>query len=147
MKENAKIQIDLWSLQAEAERSDGHEAFKPLSGAPNCRVGVGSRLTTAKKPTFFVEVLVNLCREHQPLDLRSVENHVILLKQLRIRGYTLNCEEDGCISCELVVRPDKVFEECRAVTLLTEECTQPRRNELTNNVSRHRESTADKGGE
>jgi len=112
MKETNRINID--SLQKEA-KSKHNEAFKVLARMQNCRVGVGARFELAENPSFFVEVLVILCTIDRSVNLELVEKNLFLLKQLEKRGYVLNCEEDGSISCELTVSSKNLIAECEAI--------------------------------
>ncbi|MFX0201473.1 MAG: hypothetical protein ACFFCW_35600 [Candidatus Hodarchaeota archaeon] len=112
MGETNRININ--SLKKEA-KSKHNEAFQVLARMQNCRVGVGARLESAETPSFFVEVLVNLCTSDRSVNLELVEMNLLLLKQLEKRGYVLNCEEDGSISCELTVSSKNLIAECTAI--------------------------------
>ena len=118
MKKVSKINIQ--SLQEEAKKSEVKEAFTVVAKMQNCRIGVGARLESPETSAFFVEVLVSLFTSHHPLNLDLVEKNLFLLRQLDERGYVLNCEEDGCISCELIVPSEKLITECEATTLIIE---------------------------
>ncbi len=120
--------IDLHKLEEGARRSYDHEAFRVVKGIQNCRIGVGSRLASSGGFAFFIEVLVNLCEEHHPLDLDSMESYLLALRQLKNRGYSLSCEGNGCISCEFVAETSSVVKEYKAASAIVEIC-QPRRNE------------------
>ena len=113
MKEANRISVA--SLQGEAKKSEGKEAFKVLVKMQNCRIGAGARYESAESATFFVEVLVNLCNSHHPVNLDLVEKNFVLLRQLEKRGYVLNCEEDGSISCELAVPSKNLISECKTI--------------------------------
>lgn len=110
------------SLQEEARKSEDKEAFRILDKINNCRVGVGARSEPSDNCAFFIEVLVSLCNDHNPVDLNLIERKLSLLRRLTEKGYVLNCEEDGCISCELAVKPDEVTEECKAVSSMVQSC-------------------------
>ena len=112
MKETNGINID--SLLKEA-KSEHNEAFQVLARMQNCRVGVGARLESGEYPSFFIEVLVRLCTSDRSVNLELVETNLRLLKQLEKRGYVLNCEEDGSISCELPVSLKNLIAECEAI--------------------------------
>jgi hypothetical protein len=110
-KTKAAKDIRIHSLQEQAKKSEDGEAFRVLTRIYNCRIGVGARVEPTEKPTFFIEVLVSVCRGRDPVDLDRIEKSLFLLRQLKKRGYVLNCEEDGCISCELTVSPRNLIAE------------------------------------
>ena len=112
MNEINRINID--ALQKKA-KSEHNEAFQVLTRMQNCRVGVGARPESAENPSFFVEILVTLCTSEHSVNLELVEKALLLLKQLEKRGYVLNCEEDGSISCELTVSLKNLKAECEAI--------------------------------
>jgi hypothetical protein len=118
MKKTSKI--DIQSLQEEAKKSEVNEAFTIVTKMQNCRIGVGARLESPETSAYFVEVLISLCTSHHPVNLDLAEKNLFLLRQLDKRGYMLNCEEDGCISCELIVSSEKLIAECEAATLIIE---------------------------
>lgn len=101
---NAASKINVHSLQEEARKSEDKEAFTVLAKVGNCRIGVGVRLKLLAEPTFFVEVLVSLCTSQDAVDLNLIDRGLSLLRRLEQNEYVLNCEEDGCISCELTVQ-------------------------------------------
>ena len=109
------------SLQEEAERSGDNEAFTVLGKIGDCRIGTGARLESPKEPTFFIEVLVSLCAGHDQVNLNIMKRKLSLLKRLHQKGYVLNCEEDGCMSCELTVRSKGLTAECMTANLILEE--------------------------
>ena len=121
MKKINRITIN--SLQQEAKMSEHNEAFQVLTRMQNCRVGVGARLESVENPSFFVEVLVSLCTSDHTVNLDLVEKNLHLLKQLEKRGYALNCEDDGSISCELTVSSNNLAAECEAIINLVGENT------------------------
>ncbi|HYB93297.1 MAG TPA: hypothetical protein VED00_04060 [archaeon] len=115
--------IDIQSLQEEAKKSQDNEAFTVLAKLRNCRIGVGARLESSAEPTFFIEVLVSLCTSHDDIDLGLIEKKVSLLSRLKKRGYQLNCEEDGCISCELTIPSKNLIEEYAVTNSMIKKCT------------------------
>lgn len=116
MKETNRIRT--YSLREEAKKSEDKEAFKVLAKTQSCRVGVGARFESGKNPSYFVEVLVSLCTSDRSVNLDLMEKNLLLLKQLEKRGYVLNCEEDGSISCELTVHSKNLTAECEATSLI-----------------------------
>jgi hypothetical protein len=122
MKEAGKNVIH--SLQEEAKKSEDDEAFTVVTKIKNCRIGVGARLESPENIVFFVEVLVNLCTSHHPVNLDFVEKRLLLLRQLEERGYVLNCEEDGCISCELTIPSKNLIAECEVTSSIIKKYTE-----------------------
>jgi len=120
MKEINGINID--SLLKKA-KSKHNEAFQVLARMQNCRVGVGARLESVEYPSFFIEVLASPCTNDRAVNLEFVETNLRLLKQLEKRGYVLNCEEDGSISCELTVSSKNLAAEYEAIINLVGENT------------------------
>jgi hypothetical protein len=112
MKAINGINIDSLLIEAKSEHD---EAFQVLARMQNCWVGVGARLESAEYPSFFIEVLISLCTSDRSVNLELVETNLILLKQLEKRGYVLNCEEDGSISCELTISSKNLIAECEAI--------------------------------
>jgi len=108
------------TLQEEAEKSGDNEAFTVLAKIGNCRIGMGARLESARDPTFFIEVLVSLCTGHDQVNLDIMERKLSLLKRLNQKGYVLDCEEDGCVSCELTVQSKSLTAECMAAGSILE---------------------------
>jgi len=118
-------EINIHSLQKEAENSGDKEAFTVLDKMHNCRIGVGARLESPAKPIFFIEIITNLCANHHAVvDLNLLEKNLLILRQLKERGYLLTCEEDGTISCELAVPSENLLTEYEAAILIIEECVE-----------------------
>jgi len=103
--------IDIQALQKDAENSEHKEAYRVLDRSSNYRIGVGARLTPSGQPSFFLEVVVQSCLESSEVDLQLLEKDLMFLKELKARGYSLNCEGDGSISCEVTVSPQNVASE------------------------------------
>jgi hypothetical protein len=120
MKEANKIDIN--SLQEEAKKSEDKEAFTVLVRTHSYRVGVGARLTAPANPIFFVEIIASLCPSHHAVNLHSLKKNLHTLKQLKERGYMLTCEEDGIVSCELVVPSKDLAAEYKAAILMVKKC-------------------------
>ena len=106
-----KLQIDFQDLQEEAERSEHKEAFRVLERRNDYRMGVGARLETPHHPSFFVEVLVNICQRSSKVDLVVLQEKLELLKELQARGYSMSCQDYSCISCETTVSSDNIASE------------------------------------
>jgi len=84
------------------------------------RIGTGARLESPSKPLFFLEVLIYMCAANSTVDLKSIERNLTILKQLGKRGYSLSCEEGGCISCEIAVPPQSLAIEYKAAKSIIE---------------------------
>jgi hypothetical protein len=122
MKEASKI--NAYTLQEEAKKSEDKEAFTVLARTRSCRVGVGARIESPAKPIFFIEIISSFCADHHGVNLNFLEKNLLILRQLKERGYVLTCEEDGTVSCELAVPFEKLTVECEAAILIIEKCTE-----------------------
>lgn len=109
--------IDIQDLQKDAENSEHGEAYRVLDKSSNYRIGAGARLTPSGQPSFFFEVVVQSCLESSEVDLQLLEKKLVFLKKLKARGYSLNCEGDGSISCEVTVSSQNVASEYEAIRL------------------------------
>ncbi len=108
---------DIHALRNDAEASEHGEAYRVLDRSNNYRIGVGARLTSGQ-PSFFLEVVVRSCLESSDVDLQLLEKNLVLLKRLQTREYLLNCEDDGCISCEITVSPQNITSEYETIQLI-----------------------------
>ena len=109
--------IDIQALQKDAENSEHGEAYRVLDKSSNYRIGVGARLTPSGQPSLFFEVVVQSCLESSEVDLQLLEKSLAFLKELKARGYSLNCEGDGSISCEVTVSPRNIASEYETIRL------------------------------
>ena len=109
--------IDIQALQKDAENSEHKEAYRVLDKSSNYRIGAGARLTPSGQPSFFFEVVVQSCLESSEVDLQLLEKNLVFLKKLKARGYSLNCEGDGSISCEVTVSSQNVASEYEAIRM------------------------------
>lgn len=91
--------IDLEALKREARSSPRGESYTHLESCEDKRVGVGARIKQ-EEVQYFVEVVIPLCRGEK-VNIPKLEKKTTLLKALEKRGYTLICEDDGSISCEI----------------------------------------------
>ena len=119
MKETNMIDTD--SLQEKAKKSEDEEAFLVMSRTSNYRVGVGARLKAPANSIFFVEIIASLCFNHHTVNLKSLEKNLRVLRKLKKRGYTLICNEDGTISCELALPSEELEAEFEAAKLIIED--------------------------
>ncbi|MBN1358462.1 hypothetical protein JW988_06805 [Candidatus Bathyarchaeota archaeon] len=109
MKESETL--DVKALLEEAKASEHGEAYRTLDKNPNFRIGVGVRLTTPNKHSFFVEILLYLCPSFKNADLNVLEKSLNCLKELKSRNYALTCQDGNCVSCEATVSPTRLTEE------------------------------------
>jgi len=98
--------VDLEALWREAQ------SFPRGETTGNYRIGVGAR---RGQGNYFIEVIATLCREGRP-NLDEMEEKLRLIKELKARGYSLICEDDGSISCEMQLPRSRVESEVRALT-------------------------------
>jgi len=106
---------DIQALAKEAENSEHKEAYRVLSKDNNCRIGVGARLAPSGQLSFFIEVLVYLFTEPSEIDLPLLERKLEFLEELEKRGYSLACQDDSCISCEIIIAPRNLASECETI--------------------------------
>jgi len=116
---------DIQTLAKEAKNSEHKEAYKVLSKDGNCRIGIGARLAPSGQLSFFIEVLVYLFTEPSEIDLPLLETKLEFLRELEKRGYSLACQDESCISCEITIAPRNLASEyetirseiCKRITL------------------------------
>jgi hypothetical protein len=116
MKETTRIDIEI--LKAEAETSEHGESYRVLEKSPNYRIGVGARLKASGQVLCFLEVIVHLCPRTPEVDTAFIEKGVTLLEELQTREYSLSCEDDGSISCEIDVAHENLHAEHEAIKSL-----------------------------
>jgi hypothetical protein len=93
--------INTKTLLKTAESSEDNEAYQPIAKTEQCRVGIGARLPLpAQTPTFFVEIVVNMCPACTKADLNFLERALNVLKALEQKGYMLTCQDGNSILCE-----------------------------------------------
>ncbi len=94
--------VNAKDLLRQAKASEHKEAYRPVNKTVNYRVGVGARLplSPAQSPTFFVEVIINMCPACSKVDLAFLERALTCLKTLEQNGYSLTCQDGNSILCE-----------------------------------------------
>jgi len=117
------LQISFQDLQEEAERSEHKEAFRVLERRNDYRIGVGARLEMPRHPSFFVEVLVQICRRSSKVDLILMREKLQLLEELQARGYSLSCQDYSCMSCETTVSSENIASEYEFLKSATKRLT------------------------
>ena len=116
MKETTRIDIKI--LKSEAETSEHGESYRVLDRNAHYRIGVGARLKPSGQVLCFLEVVVHLCPRPPEVDTSFIEKSVTLLKELQARRYSLSCEDDGSISCEIDVAYENLDGEHEAIKSL-----------------------------
>ncbi len=94
--------VNTKDLLKQAKASEHKEAYQLMSKTANYRVGIGARLPSvpAQPPTFFVEIIINMCPACSKVDLAFLERALTCLKTLQQNGYSLTCQDDNSILCE-----------------------------------------------
>ena len=111
--------IDPRSLEDSASTSETGEYFQELEKGTTFRVGVGARVSSSERPSLFIEVIVNPC-PGPDVDLSLMDKNLSVLRELETRGYTMRCEDDGSIVCELLVNSQGMDAEHVWLTALVE---------------------------
>jgi hypothetical protein len=108
-------QIDARAMEDSARASDTGEHFQEMDKGASFRIGVGARICSPERTTFFIEVIVTPC-PGPGVDLSVMEKNLDVLKELETRGYSMRLEDDGSIVCEVRVQPDEAEAEVDRVT-------------------------------
>jgi hypothetical protein len=95
-------QVNAKDLLMQAKASEHKEAYQLVNKTVNYRVGIGARipLSPTQPPTFFVEVIINMCPACSKVDLAVLERALVCLKTLEQNGYTLTSQDSNSILCE-----------------------------------------------
>jgi hypothetical protein len=107
--------IDMKQLSRETSGGYDAEAYRVLLSCPGYRIGVGSRKVAGNTFSSFIEVAIILIPQRPSVDLSLLGKDLKLLKELRARGYEINCHDDACISAELIVPPQRLEDEYREI--------------------------------
>ncbi|UCH57060.1 MAG: hypothetical protein JSV18_06905 [Candidatus Bathyarchaeota archaeon] len=111
-------EIDTERLAREAKGSEHNEAYQPMGKLDGISMGVGARATTQGEPAFFIEVLIPVCSGSQ-VDLDRLEGRLEILRRLEERRYSLTCQDDMILSCELKTRGEELEGEYeRAISIV-----------------------------
>jgi hypothetical protein len=93
--------LNFRALIEEANASEHKEAYRLLEKKEAFRIGIGVRvLPSSDIPSFFVEIIVNLCPGLNKVDLQILEKALSCIKALQARAYSLTCQDSHHISCE-----------------------------------------------
>jgi hypothetical protein len=116
MKE--KPLLNCTALLEEAKASGHEEAYRTLERNTSYRIGAGVRQMSPNLPSFFVEVLINLCPSFSNVDLVALEKSVTCLRELKARNYVQTCQDGNYVSCEITVPASNLAEEYDKVRTL-----------------------------
>ena len=120
MKPNKPVNAK--DLLKQAKASQHKEAYQIMSKTANYRVGIGARLplSPTQMPSFFIEIIINLCPACSKADLVFLGKALVCLKGLEKDGYSLTCQDGNCISCEKLVPEQSLQAEFETVNALME---------------------------
>ncbi len=107
--------INTKNLSEKAKASKDKEAYKLLERTLAYRIGVGSRITSSDTPTYFVEIVINLGKGDDKVDVTHLEKARICLKDLKSLNYSLTYEEGNSITCETTKTAEELNDEYQAV--------------------------------
>ena len=117
---NAEKTINVEALVAEAESSEHKEAYTTLNRAANFRIGIGARIASPNRPSFFIEILIHLSHDSNEADLHVLEKSLALLKALQARGFKTVFQGDNWVSCEAQVSNENLTTEYEWATSLVQ---------------------------
>ncbi len=78
-------------------------------------IGIGAKNMTLKAPTFFIEIILNLCPKSGKLDLKVIEKCLVCLQKLYAQNYSLTCQDDNTIICDKTIPRNRLEEEYKNV--------------------------------
>lgn len=108
-------QINVPLLLETAQSSPHKEAYIVLETSPSYRIGVGVRLPSSNHPSFFIEVIIQLCLNSSQVDLSLLEKKMTFLKELEKRNYFLTCQDDHSIWGEITISPKNLATEYETI--------------------------------
>lgn len=111
--------LDEKALMEEARASEHGESYRTIWKGRGFMLSVGAR-TREDGGEYFLEVTVQLCGPSAEVDIGSIEGALPLLKELRSRGYSMECRE-GSVSCERVLAASELGAELELVSGATHE--------------------------
>ncbi|MCX8188675.1 MAG: hypothetical protein N3F64_03115 [Nitrososphaeria archaeon] len=113
MRKNKLVDIESTIEKAKALRQK--EAYQILDKKANYVIGIGAKNITSKTPSFFIEIILILCPKSGKLDLKILEKWLLCLQKLYALNYSLTCQEDNTIICNITIGRDKLEEEYKNV--------------------------------
>jgi len=119
--------VNTKDLLRQAKASEHKEAYQPIAKTANYRVGIGARLplSPTQPPTFFVEVIIDMCPACSKVDIAFLEQALACLKTLEQNGYTLTCQDDNSILCEKLATEKTLQTELKAASSAVEKLENP----------------------
>jgi len=111
--------VDARALLEEARDSGHGESYRITDRGQCFRIGVGVRLK-ANKVSFFIDALVNLCPDSPEVELSILERKLEILRGLKLRGYSLSCQDSGSVLCELDVPEKEIAPERESIKAICE---------------------------
>jgi hypothetical protein len=115
--------VNAKELLRQAKASEHKEAYQLITKTANYRVGIGARLplSPTQPPTFFVEVIINMCPACSKVDIAFLEHALCCLKRLEQNGYSLMCQDDNSILCEKLAAEKTLQKELETASNAVEE--------------------------
>ncbi len=114
--------VNAKDLLRQAKASEHKEAYQAISKTASYRVGVGARLpsVSTQPPTFFVEVIINMCPACSKVDLAFLEHTLACLRTLEQNGYSLTCQDGNSILCEKLATEQNLQTELENANMVVE---------------------------
>ena len=117
---------DLESLARRARTSGDGEALLPIAKGPGLRVAVGARAGKGPDPDFFVEVVLDPFPERPDVNPERFGSQGAIVERLRRRGYSLNCDDAGILTCERTIGRSRIPREIREQPRMLEPRPKPK---------------------
>jgi hypothetical protein len=113
---------NLNGLKEAALKSKEKEAYRQLHKTSTYRIGVGARADQSQSdvPSFFLEIIIKLSKENSELNLPRLERTLKFLKTLQTRGYSITCQDNNSVSCEIQTSNLEIHQEYTATKKLAE---------------------------
>jgi len=105
------MRINFEKLKKIAETSKDGEAYITIEKVEGCRIGVGVRARAEQQNLCFVELVLSLCPKSEEVNTQLIEDRLLLLRELEKRGYSMNCDGDNYVSCELCITSEELEKE------------------------------------
>lgn len=103
--------IDTSRLKKKANVTGLGEVYETLERSKEYRVGAGIRAVSSKKPKFFLEAVISLCREESGVEIEKLRSKLDIFEEFQKSGYSLRCESDNTVICEKSIKESELEEE------------------------------------
>ncbi|MEM0385548.1 MAG: hypothetical protein QXH64_03750 [Nitrososphaeria archaeon] len=113
MSENKLSETEWIVKKAKALRQK--EVYKIVDKKANYMIGIGVKNITSKTPSYFIEIVLNLCPKSGKLDLNTLKQCFEFLQKLCARNYSLTCQDDNTIICDITIGRNKLEDEYMSV--------------------------------